>query len=135
METKRCIRGDKCVHPDGPVLTLSEFHRDNKYKDGLAKVCAECRCEDQRKYYHKNQKDRIKKSREYYRKNKKRCLEQSRIRYKKNKKRIREKQKEWMEKNRKSVIKRHEQWKTNNPIKTLKHKLRMLQRALRDNNE
>lgn len=41
---KRCSRGDKCVHPDGPMLpaTKEYFRCDKKRKDGLCPQCKVC---------------------------------------------------------------------------------------------
>jgi len=40
--TKRCYSGDQCLHPDGPVLPISEFNICRAHKDGLHTYCKLC---------------------------------------------------------------------------------------------
>lgn len=40
---KTCIRGEKCIHPDGPTLPLTEFYKQRGARDGLSPVCKECK--------------------------------------------------------------------------------------------
>lgn len=46
METKRCSRGEQCVHPDGSMLPFSEFHRCKTNRDGLHRACKACRIQE-----------------------------------------------------------------------------------------
>jgi hypothetical protein len=39
---KLCGRKEKCVHPDGPLLYVQEFHRDKRSTDGLQWQCKRC---------------------------------------------------------------------------------------------
>lgn len=43
METKRCTAGENCLHPEGPLLPLSEFNKDSSKKDGLSTRCKACK--------------------------------------------------------------------------------------------
>ena len=69
---KRCSRGDKCMHPDGPVLPLSEFHNNKASRDGKANVCKKCNNEYVRKYYATQEgRERMKKASSKYTKTEK----------------------------------------------------------------
>lgn len=50
METKRCSRGEQCVHPNGPVLMLSEFYANKIYHDEHYPHCKYCHRAAVRKY-------------------------------------------------------------------------------------
>jgi len=39
---KRCSRLDDCIHPDGPILPLSEFFKDKTHRDGKSSACKSC---------------------------------------------------------------------------------------------
>ncbi len=41
-QMKRCGKGDKCVHPDGPDLPINEFYKDKTRRDGLEYRCKAC---------------------------------------------------------------------------------------------
>lgn len=43
MDMKRCTAGDNCLHPNGPLLPISEFNKDSGKKDGLSVRCKVCR--------------------------------------------------------------------------------------------
>lgn len=54
--TKRCSRGDQCLHPEGPNLpaTTKYFHRKG---DGLRAMCKACRKPRTHEYYEANKDD------------------------------------------------------------------------------
>lgn len=54
-ELKRCSRGDKCIHPDGPYLpaTHDYFNRTKRSRDGFYFYCRLCSREDGRKNWRK----------------------------------------------------------------------------------
>lgn len=54
--TKVCIRGARCVHPDGPELpaTLEYFYRQRSSRDGLQPSCKECIKANTRRNYARN---------------------------------------------------------------------------------
>lgn len=43
MDAKRCTAGENCLHPDGPLLPISEFGKDKSGKNGLHARCKICR--------------------------------------------------------------------------------------------
>jgi len=49
--TKKCSNGDRCVHPDGPILPLSEFHNNKRSKNGKANICKRCNSAHMKEYY------------------------------------------------------------------------------------
>lgn len=42
VQTKICKNEDTCIHPDGPVLPLSEFYKNPGSRDGLLGKCKPC---------------------------------------------------------------------------------------------
>lgn len=47
---KRCSRGDKCVHPNGPNLPVSEFAKNKCKLDGLQATCRCCISKSRREH-------------------------------------------------------------------------------------
>lgn len=78
--TKRCPRGEACIHPDGPILSTAEYHRSKCTKDGLDSKCKKCASALKKQYYldnterllairnewKKNNKDKIKQTNKAY---------------------------------------------------------------------
>ena len=62
---KYCSLGDKCVHPDGPTLSLAEFHKDKSHKDGLRSLCKKCTYQ----YHIEHREEVAVLQREYYARN------------------------------------------------------------------
>lgn len=73
---KWCSRGDKCIHPRGPLLPATDqfFHRQNR---GFASACKKCTNASHRRLRAANRKRYNAYNREYYRtKGRARKLEQ-----------------------------------------------------------
>lgn len=56
VPSKRCNRGEQCVHPNGPALPLDQFSRSADRKDGRREVCKVCRSFE-RRWRRKNDPD------------------------------------------------------------------------------
>ncbi len=108
---KRCSRGDKCAHPNGPILPLAEFYKSRSEKDGHGHACKACRHEynvktrDGRREYDRQYKDKnreriTQRRRKYTARTRERKAAYDRAYYQANKERIREREKEYRQRNR-----------------------------------
>jgi len=62
-KTKRCGNGHECIHPDGPVLPMSEYYKSGKW------LCKPCMREYRRRDHENNRERDNKRSLEYVKKN------------------------------------------------------------------
>lgn len=56
---KQCKNGDKCLHPDGPHLPITEFYRHPATRDGYLNQCKVCQRERVKQYSPQNAKPNI----------------------------------------------------------------------------
>ena len=66
---KQCSNNGKCLHPDGPVLSLTEFNKRKDTKDGLRNTCKVCKQAVNNQYYLKNKDKYIQYNKDWVSKN------------------------------------------------------------------
>lgn len=98
---KRCSKGDKCIHPDGPLLpaTPEYFYRDKMGRNGLNSRCKYCHKKRQVDWEAKNPGRRLQYSRNHYARNPERGREATKSWAKRHKDEVEQYNKEYYYKN------------------------------------
>ena len=111
MEIKQLTKKCTCC---GVEKTLSEFHKNKRYKLGVRSKCKICRAEEN-KQYRENNREKI--------------LEHGRQWYKNNREKSRDLNKKYRENNREKILEYQKQYRKNN-----RGKIRELNKQYRENN-
>lgn len=85
---KTCSKQEKCIHPSGPMLSTSEFHKDTRAADGLRGACKVCTRADNNSRSALHRREANDRGKLYYAHNKSSIAAKARARYTKNKARI-----------------------------------------------
>lgn len=124
---KRCSKGDKCAHLNGPILPLIEFGKRRQSKDNLDCYCKACQKERARLYridnpeksrasyqkYRESNRDKVRAaSRKSYFKHREKQRERRRIYYAKNVDKLRTRSRQWRSDNRDRALENLQRWRS-----------------------
>jgi hypothetical protein len=115
---KRCSKGDKCVHPDGPVLpaTNEYFYRRSNWPSGLNSSCKRCDQYHKHEYYAKHIDEIKARRKELYPRHAEKDKERVRLWEVQNKERAKATRKAYRAKHAAALkAKKHEYHKQNSP--------------------
>lgn len=98
---KRCSKGRKCLHPEGPQLlaTQAYFHRNSSAKDGLNCACKECAKAALKEQHRKHRRRDTEYSKAWRQANPAKVRARKKREYEKHHEKIRAKVKKWREQN------------------------------------
>ncbi|MCK5601470.1 hypothetical protein KAR91_06370 [Candidatus Pacearchaeota archaeon] len=119
---KVCSRRATCVHPDGPILLLDEFHKNKNTKDGRKHICKACRKIDESKSYFKNREVISDKAVEYRQSNREVLKKRKKNYYEQNKEAIAKRTKLYRDKNKENIRLADKLYRENNKDKVYYNK-------------
>lgn len=131
---KKCGRGDRCIHIEGPVLpaTTDLFFANRNRSDGLTSVCKVCQQNDyelnkkaikeRRKIYrNKNRERLLRKNRKFYQENREVLVQKKRVYRKNNPEKTRAACRSYYRNHRAEDLERTRRWRKDNPQRVKLH--------------
>lgn len=117
VQTKVCSRLEKCLHPNGPTLPLTEFYREKRTKSGLRVDCKACVAERAKKWRESHRDEQRDYLRKWQQDNRDKVHTYARKYRENNPERERERGKQKRLQNPELTKERQQRWKQENPEK------------------